>query len=170
MPLEELLARYGYGVPAEQTEQEEEEEEEESEEEKQETKEMSPQTGQTSQTSSNPGHTSSSHMRPSKKRKSSSPYPRPDTKSVVKDTRSPSPHSPLDLLAHETTDDLELSEGEEEEEREGERESSSPASVLGKHPRSDKDSVNDILHKDILLSSRATTDEGTIESFYIWRS
>ena len=179
MPLEELLARYGYGVPAEGNEEEEEgeeEEEEEREDEEQDTKEPPPQTGQTSsqagqssQTSSQVGQTSQTSSNPSQTRSQQSPHPaRPDDQAVVKDSPPHSPHSPLDLLAHETAEDLELSEGEEGgEEREGEMaRSPSPAdaadslSVLGKHPRSDDDHSHSPVHKDILLSSSAT-DRGT---------
>ena len=140
MPLEQLLAMYGYSVPLKEREEE---------------AEASPQTSHTSRTRHTNPTSTTSHSEPSH---TPSPSTQQDTEGST-DSPSHSPHPPQ--LIHDVANDHNLAEEVEIGEH---GTTSSSSSVLGKHLRSGELS-DDALYKDVMLSSR-TTPEGTRTSMF----
>ena len=177
MPLEQLLAMYGYSIPTEEGEDEEVEEEEEEVEEgvesvegggagsgEEEEEGNSPPTT----TSTNPSSPSPSPPPPppaASSRKSSKSLHRIET-SRRKSSKSKVDSKPTNIassssvpeqpdLVHDVIDDHDILMEEVEIEEH-------PASVLGKHPRSEEGAEpgDNAVYKDVMLSSR-TALEGT---------
>ena len=158
MPLEQLLAMYGYSLPTEEGEEEEEEEGAESrEEEREESGEEGNSPPVTSQASSNPSSSpqpSTDHEEASSHKQSSKSYT--DTKSIDTDSPSPPPvpHSPQQPeVMHDVIDDHNLAEEIEIIEHPAELLGSPSSSVLGKHPRSEEPG-DEAVYRDVMLSSR----------------
>ena len=173
MPLEQLLAMYGYSIPTEEGEGEDEEGMESLEEERAESieEENSPPTT-TIQTSTNPSppsppcppSPSSSHYQREMSHKKSS---KSKTDSKLNDTIAESvPVSSEQLeLVHDVIDNHDLAEEVEIEEHPADLLGSPSSSVLGKHPRSEEEEEpgNNTIYKDVMLSSR-TALEGMVIS------
>lgn len=163
MPLEELLAMYGYGAPPSEEEKSEDEVEGDDGREGKEEAQSSPETGQTNAASA--GQTSHARAGPStssssshvgtssrSKRKSSSTRTA-DVKPINVDSPSPPVPQPLELV-HEDIVNHNLMEAEVEV-REHSPTTSGKSSLLGKHYRSDRPgSSDDALYRDVMLSSR----------------
>ena len=158
MPLEELLAMYGYGAPPSKEEGEEEEEEEEGVEEE---TESSPETGQTSITltsqtrhvTSGPSTSSSRPAPQSRSRRKFTTTSTADTKPIDEDSPSPTSQRVPPQFIHEVIDDHNLTGAEVV--MVGECSSSGETSVLGKHPRSDFQSRSgDTLYRDVMFSGQ----------------
>ena len=167
MPLEQLLAMYGYSIPTEEGEDEEGEEEEEegdgvgSGEEEEELEGNSPPTT-TSQASTNPSSpspppSSSSHRHQIETSHKKSSKSKMDSKPS---NNAPVSSEQLDIV-HDIIDDHDLAEEVEIEEHPADFSGSSSSSVLGKHPRSEEEPGHDAVYRDVMLSSR-TALEGTI--------
>ena len=149
MPLEQLLAMYGYGVPSkEQGEEKEEEEEGRADKELPSSSSSIP-----SNAISNLPSTSSTARKTesSRKRKSTSTLTN-DSKVVT--TADVPPHSPQSpLVIHELLDDHNFADEVVVGEEKIEPLISTRSSVLGNHSRSGKES-EDAVYRDVMLSSR----------------
>ena len=170
MPLEQLLAMYGYSIPTEEGEGEEEGAESGEEE-----GNSPPTTSQASTNSSSPPPSSSSSRAESetsshrKMSKSKTADSKPADTVADSPSPSPAPHtrSPQQPeVIHDVIDDHDLVEEVEihVEEHPAELPGSSLSSVLGKHPRSEEPGDNDdgAVYRDVMLSSR-TALEGMLQ-------
>lgn len=163
MPLEELLAMYGYGAPAEETTEEEEEEERGDEKDNMEPSTSRTHNAQTSQTSSNSSSSStsslSSHTEPSRRKKSTTHNHKGkggSNKSIALVASPPTIPQPT-LLIHDVIDDhTPFAEEVIVGAHGNDALTTANSIILGKHPRSTsgKQSDSDDLHGDVTLSRR----------------
>lgn len=186
MPLEQLLAMYGYTVPTEEVEREEEEEEKEEEQaaesEEAESGEEEDEGGKSPSTTTRQAGTNpcSSPIPPppaeaspcsqvegtSNRKSSKSETDSKPTDTIATDSPSSSPpptsHAPeRPELIHDVSDDHKLvKEAEMDEHPTESQPGPSPSSVLGKHPRSEEP-VDEAVYKDVMLSSKTVSLEGT---------
>ena len=159
MPLEQLLAMYGYNIPTEEGEDEGGEEEGGGADSVEEEERNSPPTA-TSQVSTNPSSPppSSSHHEIEMSHKKSSKS-KMDSKLSDAIGESALVGSEQLELVHDIIDDHDLAEEVEIEEHLADSPCSPSSSVLGKHPRSEEEERgDDAVYRDVMLSSRTALE------------
>ena len=167
MPLEQLLAMYGYSIPAEEGEDEERGEEEEEEGggagsgEEEELEGNSPPTT-TSQASTDPILPSLPPSSSSRRRQIEAAHKKSSKSKLDSKPTNIAPGSPEQPdLVHDIVDNHDLAVEVEIEEHPADFLGSPSSSVLGKHPRSEEEPGDDAVYRDVMLSSR-TALEGTV--------